>query len=129
MEFVDFFTVVIAVSLGGIFGGLFGFSIILFSRLFNSGAGGYSEHPGYTAAEAFNFLLMGIVSGIVYSLLGKNLFYTMYAFTGIRYASTLFAVLFTAPVPLLHIAASWRGCCDSIYNKHGCSNPGGRLSF
>jgi len=103
MEFVDFLTVMIAVSLGGIWGGLFGASILLFSRLFNSGGdGGYSEHPGYTAMEAFNFLLIGSASGVIYSVFNGDLLYTMYAFTALRYGLTVLFTLLFAPSYLFY---------------------------
>jgi len=103
MELVDFLTVMLAVSLGGIWGGLFGASILLSSRIFNSGGdGGYSEHPGYTAMEAFNFLLIGSASGLVYSALDGNLLYTMYAFTAARYALTVAFTLLFAPSYLFY---------------------------
>lgn len=103
MEFVDFLTVMTAVSLGGVWGGLFGASILLFSRLFNSGSdGGYSEHPGYTVMEAFDFLLIGSVSGLLYSVFNGSLLYTMYAFTALRYGLTVLFTLLFAPSYLFY---------------------------
>ncbi len=86
LEVVDLFTILIAINIGRFWGGLFGLSLMLFSRLYNTGAqGGYSETPLYTVIDAFSLFLVGLLAPDIYSLAGNSLVYSLYVSTAIRY--------------------------------------------
>ena len=79
-EIIDFLTVVIALNLGGLAGGLFGASMMLFSRIFAP-----LEYIGYTAKDSVSLFVAGNVVPIIFFITGGNLLFSMYGFTAIRY--------------------------------------------
>lgn len=86
LEVVDLFTILIAINVGRFWGGLFGLSIMLVSRLYNTGeSGGYSETPLYTIIDAFSLFLVGLLAPNIYSLAGNSLVYSLYFSTAFRY--------------------------------------------
>lgn len=86
LEVVDLFTILIALNIGRFGGGLFGLSLMLFSRIYNKGEqGGYSETPIYTIIDAFSLFLVGLLAPNIYSLMGNSLVYSLYVSTAIRY--------------------------------------------
>lgn len=80
MECIDFFTVMLAINLGGATGGFFGFTAMLFSRIF-----GPEEWLPFTIKDAFSLLFAGIITPAMYYATGGNFIYTMYGFTIVRY--------------------------------------------
>jgi hypothetical protein len=80
LEVVDFFTVFLALQIGGVYGGLFALSVMLVSKIF-----GPEEWFPYTLKDGVSMLIAGIITPGVYFITGHNLLYTLYAFTIIRY--------------------------------------------
>ena len=96
LEVIDFFTVYVALSMGGWVGGLFGAANMLFSRLY-----GPLEWPWYTVKDAISLFICGLATPIVYTWTGGNILITMYSFTAIRYASYLILTVFLEPGALM----------------------------
>ncbi len=92
LEVVDFFTVLIAIHVGGLFGGLFGLTIMFFSRIF-----GPREWFLYTLKDALSIFVGGLLSPWLYALWGNNALYTIYTFTVIRYVMYLLLTLILEP--------------------------------
>jgi hypothetical protein len=90
-EVVDFFTVMLAIHVGGIFGGIFGATILLFSRVF-----GPNEYILYTVKDSICLLVGGILTPFFFSMTGSAL-YTIYLFTAVRYAGYLILTLLIEP--------------------------------
>ena len=86
LEVIDFFTVLLSIHIGGVNGGLFGFSTMLFSRLF-----GPREWLPFTIKDSVSLFIGGVATPLVYLLTGHNILYTLYAFTIIRY--TVYLIL------------------------------------
>jgi hypothetical protein len=76
MDVIDFFVVFLAINIGGVFAGIFGMSIMLFSRLFGPG-----EMITYTIKDSIAFLIGGMITPFLYILGFKNILITMYLFT------------------------------------------------
>jgi len=91
LEVIDFFTVMLAIHVGGVFGGIFGAAIMLFSRIF-----GPNEWYLYTIKDAIAILVGGLLSPLLFMMLGNPL-YTMYCFTLIRYAVYLLLTVVLEP--------------------------------
>lgn len=92
LEVVDFFTVMLAIHLGGVFGGVFGAAILLFSRIF-----GPNEYIMYTIKDSICILIGGLLSPLFFSMTGGNPLYTLYLFTAVRYAGYLVLTLAIEP--------------------------------
>lgn len=86
VEVVDFFTVMIALNMGPLIAGIFGFSIIFFTKFF-----GPSEPWDYTIRDALAFFVGGFTTVAVYAITGQNITITMFAFTVVRY--TMYPIL------------------------------------
>lgn len=91
LEVVDFFTVLVAVNLGGQVGAFFGAGNLWFSRLF-----GKIEHPIYTFNDSVAFAVSGLLTPWVYGYWHGNLLLTMYTFTAIRYIVYFLVALITS---------------------------------
>jgi hypothetical protein len=91
LECIDFFTVLLAIHVGGVFGGIFGAAIMLFSRIF-----GPNEWYLYTIKDAIAILIGGLMTPLLFVLLDNPL-YTMYCFTLIRYAVYLILTVMLEP--------------------------------
>ncbi len=86
LEVIDLFTILLAINIGRFWGGLFGFSLMLFSRFYNKGeSGGYSETPLYTVSDALLLFLVGLFAPEIYALVGNSLVFSLYVSTAIRY--------------------------------------------
>ena len=85
LDVIDFFVVMLAIHVGGFFGGFFGFSIMLFSRLF-----GPNEWYLYSIKDAIGMFFAGLLTPWFYSLFGSAL-YALYAFTFVRW--TIYIIL------------------------------------
>ncbi|MBW2971621.1 hypothetical protein KY359_01165 [Candidatus Woesearchaeota archaeon] len=85
LEVIDFFTVALALHIGGVFAGMFAATIMLFSRLF-----GPNEWYMYTIKDAISLFVCGVLTPLIFLFWGNQL-YTLYTFTIIRY--TLFIIL------------------------------------
>ena len=79
-EIVDFLSFVVSISLGGLAGGLFGFSVMIFSRIFAP-----LEYAGYAAKDAVSLFVAGNAAPLLFFLTGGNMFLAMYGFTAVRY--------------------------------------------
>jgi len=79
LDVVDFFTVMLAIHVGGLFGGIFGFIVMMFSRLF-----GPNEWFLYTLKDAISIMVSGFLAPLFYNLFGSALL-TLYAFTITRW--------------------------------------------
>jgi len=91
LEFLDFFTVMVAVNLGALIGGAFGIIVFLFSALFAK-----KEPFVYIASDAVCFLAGGLLTPLFFHLTGNNLLITMYLFTVVRYG---LSILFLVAMP------------------------------
>ncbi len=91
VEVVDFFTVIIAINMGGLVAALFGSLLILFSRIF-----GPLEDLDYTIKESVCFFVGAFFSLAVHNLFG-NVMWTMFSFTFIRYGFYPVLDLVTTP--------------------------------
>jgi hypothetical protein len=106
LEVIDFFTVFIALNIGGVAGGIFGAANLLFSRLF-----GPLEWPYYTVKDAISIFAGGFLSPIVF-VYTNDILITMYIFTLIRYALyLLLTVLIEFEALLLEVGI----CAISIF--------------
>jgi len=93
MDVIDFFAVLLAVNLGGLFAGIFGFVLMWFSRIF-----GPAEDLEYTLKESITFFIAGLLTPFFYILTGKNILLTMYCFTLFgRYGVYLIQDLIVSP--------------------------------
>ncbi|MBW3004010.1 hypothetical protein KY328_05155 [Candidatus Woesearchaeota archaeon] len=90
-DVIDFFVVMLAIHVGGIFGGLFGAAIMMFSRIF-----GPNEWFIYTVKDSISIMVCGFLTPLFYSLLGSAL-YAIYAFTALRLALYLILTIFVEP--------------------------------
>ena len=79
LDVIDF-VVMLAINHNGIFAGIFGFSVMLFSRIF-----GPREWPLYTLKDAISIMICGFLTPTIYAATGSALT-TMIIFTIIRYA-------------------------------------------
>ncbi len=86
LDVVDFFVVMLAINVGGVFGGVFGLIIMLFSRIF-----GPNEWILYTIKDAVSICIGGMLTPWFYSIFENNALYTSYAFTVFRW--TLYIIL------------------------------------
>jgi len=91
LEVLDFFTVMLAIHIGGLFGGLFGAAIMLFSRLF-----GPNEWYLYTIKDSICLLVGGLLSPLIFLWTGSALT-TLYAFTIIRYVLYMILTILIEP--------------------------------
>ncbi len=91
-EIIDFLSFVIALNLGGFYGGLFGASLMLFSRIFAP-----LEYPGYTIKDAVSLFVSGNAAPFLFFITGGNMFFSMYGFTAIRYIVYLVLTAFFEP--------------------------------
>lgn len=84
LDVLDFFTVIIAVNIPGIFAGLFAgifaFGLWSMGRIF-----GPDEPLAATISESTAFFFAGILTPVAYYFTGHNLLLTMLIFTSIRY--------------------------------------------
>jgi hypothetical protein len=78
-DVIDFFVVMLAIHVGGIFGGIFGATVMMFSRIF-----GPSEWFLYTVKDSIAIMICGFLSPAIYAATGSALT-TMIIFTIIRY--------------------------------------------
>tara|TARA_Y100000310_G_C20540604_1_gene743088 strand:+ start:78 stop:1034 length:957 start_codon:yes stop_codon:yes gene_type:complete len=76
MDVIDFFVVIIAIKMGGLFAGIFGATIMIFSRFFGPG-----EDFGYTIKDSVAFFVGGLMTPFLYIISGENVLITMYLFT------------------------------------------------
>lgn len=95
LEVIDFFTVMLAIHVGGLFAGIFGASMMLFSRIF-----GPNEWLPYTIKDATSIFAGGLATPFVFAMTGSPL-YTLYIFTAIRYSTYLILTLIFEPQELL----------------------------
>jgi hypothetical protein len=79
LDVVDFFVVVLAIHVGGIFAGIFGFSVMMFSRIF-----GPNEWFLYTVKDAVSIMICGFLTPVFFAMFGSAL-YALYAFTVLRW--------------------------------------------
>jgi hypothetical protein len=91
LEVIDFFTVVLAIHVGGLFAGIFGGALMLFTRLF-----GPREWYLYTIKDAISIFICGLFASAVYAVLGSQL-YTLYAFTLMRYVLYIILTVIMEP--------------------------------
>ena len=80
VEVLDFFTVLLAIHVGGIFAGLFGAAIMLFSKLFAP-----NEWYLYTIKDAASFFVCALITPLVYAASGSTLT-TIYVFMIVRFS-------------------------------------------
>jgi len=78
-DVVDFFVVMLAIHVGGFFGGVFGFIVMMFSRLF-----GPNEYFLYTLKDSLGIMIAGFLTPLFYSVTGSALV-SLYAFTVVRW--------------------------------------------
>ena len=90
VEFLDFFTVMVAVNMGALVGGGFGILVFLFSGIFAK-----KEPFIYIVTDAICFLAGGLLTPFFFGLTGGNLLITMYLFTAIRYGLSIIMTLAT----------------------------------
>jgi len=79
LDVIDFFTVMLAIHVGGIFGGVFGAAIMMFSRIF-----GPNEWFLYTLKDSISIMICGFLTPAFYFVFGSAL-YALYAFTLLRW--------------------------------------------
>ncbi|MDD5054541.1 MAG: hypothetical protein PHG04_04165 [Candidatus Nanoarchaeia archaeon] len=91
VELCDILTVIIAINMGSIFGGLFGFLVIWFSRIF-----GPLEDIRATRTESIAFLVCGLLTPLFYQATGSILF-SLYLFSLFRYTTVLIVVKLLSP--------------------------------
>jgi hypothetical protein len=91
LDVIDFFVVMLAINIGGLFAGIFGLIIMLFSRIF-----GPHEYFLYTVKDSISLLICGCLTPAIYAGLGSML-YTFYAFTIIRYILYVILTLIIEP--------------------------------
>jgi hypothetical protein len=91
LEVIDFFTVMLAIRAGGVLAGIFGASIMLFSRLF-----GPNEWYLYTIKDAICLLVGGLTSPLVFTITRSPLL-TLYIFTIQRYVLYLILTIIIEP--------------------------------
>lgn len=91
LEVIDFFVVALALHIGGVFAGIFGAVIMLFSRLF-----GPNEWYMYTIKDAICLLVCGILTPLIFLIWGSQL-YTLYTFTIVRYVLYIILTIILEP--------------------------------
>jgi hypothetical protein len=105
LEVVDFFTVMLAIHVGGLFAGIFGAAIMMFSRIF-----GPNEYFLYTVKDSICILIGGLLTPLFFSMTGSAL-YAIYLFTLFRYSFYLVLTLLIEPQLL---ALEFGECCIGI---------------
>ncbi len=80
VEVLDFFTVMLALHVGGLFAGIFGAGIMLFSKLFAP-----NEWYLYTIKDAISFFVCALITPLVYVASGSTII-TMYVFMVVRFS-------------------------------------------
>ena len=91
-EVVDFFVVMLAIHVGGIFGGIFGILLMLFSRIF-----GPQEWWLYTVKDGISIMVCGFLTPLFYFVTGGSAINTIYLFTIVRYALYILLTVFLEP--------------------------------
>lgn len=91
LDVIDFFTVMLAIHVGGVFGGIFGAAIMMFSRVF-----GPNEWFVYTLKDSISIMICGFMTPVFYSVLGSPL-YALYAFTVVRWVLYLILTAIIEP--------------------------------
>ena len=99
LEFLDFFTALVAINLGWQTGAVFGMGTFALSALVGRG-----EKPDYILGDTLCFFLGGFATPFVYEYLDHNLVYTMYCFTAIRYGFYFLVVLAIFPALAIYVA-------------------------
>jgi hypothetical protein len=101
-EVIDFFTVILALDVGGFFAGVFGASLMMFTRIF-----GPREWFPFTVRNTVGMFLGGVLSPLVYEMCGSTLI-TMYSFTAIRYVTLIvMCAIFEPEFLMLEIGLSF----------------------
>ncbi|MBR9700162.1 hypothetical protein GOV09_06920 [Candidatus Woesearchaeota archaeon] len=96
-DVIDFFTVFIALNVGGLWGGVFAWTVFMFSRFF-----GPVEDFEYTIKDANAFFIGGLLTPFFFTITGGNLLLTIYFFTIFgRYAVYLFQDLVFTPAKII----------------------------
>ena len=91
LDVIDFFIVMLGIHIGGLFGAVFGASVMLFSRLF-----GPREWFLYTLKDSASLFICGLLTPLYYSIFGSAL-YTLYAFTITRWVIYLILTAIVEP--------------------------------
>jgi len=99
LEFLDFFTALVAINLGWKTGALFGMGTFVLSVMVGRG-----EKPDYILGDTICFFLGGLATPFTYAFFEGNLLYTMYAFTAIRYGFYFLIVLAIFPALAMYVA-------------------------
>jgi len=80
LEMIDFLSVVIAINLGAFAGAFFAGGLLVFSHFFTR-----TEYPRYAIMDGLAMFIAALATPLIYSYLGQNLLFTMYAYTIVRY--------------------------------------------
>jgi len=92
MDIIDFFSVLIAINVGGAFAGVFGMINLVLPRIF-----GPREYILYTIKDGICFFLCGLLTPFWYYVTDGNLLITMYMFTAMRYTFYILLTLVIDP--------------------------------
>ncbi|MBT3298563.1 hypothetical protein HN385_06560 [archaeon] len=92
LDVIDFFVVMLAIHVGGIFAGIFGFTIMMFSRIF-----GPREWFLYTFKDATSMMICGFMTPLFYATTGSSALLSLYAFTITRWIIYLFLTVILEP--------------------------------
>ncbi len=112
LDVIDFFVVMLAIHHSGIFAGIFGFSIMMFSRIF-----GPREWFLYTFKDAVSMMICGFMTPLFYATSGSALI-SLYAFTILRWTIYMFLTTILEPEAIsLEIGLCSLGALKSyLYN-------------
>jgi len=110
LEVIDFFSVLIALHVGALAGGLFAQTVHWLSASF-----GKLESPLWTFNAANGLMFGALASPFLYNYFNQNLLLTMYGFTVIRYLGGYFTVMFTARHLLPQMLAATPSCLFTAY--------------
>lgn len=99
LEFLDFFTALVAINLGWKTGAIFGMGTFVLSAMVGRG-----EKPDYVLGDTICFFLGGLATPFLYAYFDGNLVHTMYAFTAIRYGFYFLVVLIVFPALAIYVA-------------------------
>jgi hypothetical protein len=94
-EVIDFFTVMIAIHVNGLFAAVFGAFLMMFTRIF-----GPREWFIFTVKNSIGIFIGGLLTPLFYSLTGSAL-YTMYCFTIVRYILLIITTIIIEPEYLM----------------------------
>ncbi|MBW3003485.1 hypothetical protein KY337_02895 [Candidatus Woesearchaeota archaeon] len=91
LDVIDFFVVMLGIHVGGTFGGIFGATTMMFSRIF-----GPREWFLYTVKDSISIMICGFMTPVFYAIFG-NALHCLYAFTILRWALYLLLTAFIEP--------------------------------